>query len=468
MSSIALNEVMSMLPSAELEAAVKGFVEPIARRLPDERFRRNVGQAVVGILGSRSPVVCAMAQGSVEGSASLEGHGAPSPWAQAKRYYRLLDSDRFDHRAFYSGLYEIGQQILAEEGPDQVVIAIDPVNFEKPYAKKLDGVSVVRKSTPPDLTGEARLTSGYPAITATIVNTRVPVIAYADWFSYKTEDFYGEKHQILRALLASRTAFSGKKRRFIADSGLDDDAIFGWMDLFGETFVIRVKHTERIVEVPKAPLSGKEDWTRTPLEAVSRSVKFDASFRVAFSHAGKTRLASIQLGWASFRLPDTRQLLWLLVAREVSPTGEEIGRILLLTNVPIQDVADAQIVYGQWRLRSRIEHVYRFDQEQGVDVEDMRVRTLERMRRLFALVIVAVLVVFHLGETWPPQAILWLRRLGGKLGRSSDHDGPYVLLRGLAALIQTLGTLALLDHEPFPHDPFNSTKQPSPRSLSYG
>jgi len=31
----------------------------------------------------------------------------------------------------------------------------------------------------------------------------------------------------------------------------------------------------------------------------------------------------------------------------------------------------------------------RFDQEQGLDVEDMRVQTVDRMRRLFAVVLLA-------------------------------------------------------------------------------
>lgn len=33
------------------------------------------------------------------------------------------------------------------------------------------------------------------------------------------------------------------------------------------------------------------------------------------------------------------------------------------------------------RLRSRIEHGYRFDQEQGMDVEDLRVRTRARIHQ---------------------------------------------------------------------------------------
>ena len=57
-----------------------------------------------------------------------------------------------------------------------LVIAIDPVNFEKPYTKKLEGVSTLYKATPPALNGKARLRPGYPAITATLVNLPAPAL----------------------------------------------------------------------------------------------------------------------------------------------------------------------------------------------------------------------------------------------------------------------------------------------------
>lgn len=117
---------------------------------------------------------------------------------------------------------------------------------------------------------------------------------------------------------------------------------------------------------------------------------------------------------------------------------------------------EAQSVYSDWRLRSRIEHGYRFDQEQGLDVEDMRVQTVERMRRLFALVLVAAQFVFYLMEQWPPVAVQWLREVGGKLGLGIDRDGPYLLLRGLSAVWQTVATLTHLALHPFPHHAFLS------------
>jgi hypothetical protein len=53
------------------------------------------------------------------------------------------------HRTLLKGLYAIAQQQVAAQAPACLVVAIDPVNFEKPYTEKLEGVSTVQKSTPP-------------------------------------------------------------------------------------------------------------------------------------------------------------------------------------------------------------------------------------------------------------------------------------------------------------------------------
>ena len=100
----------------------------------------------------------------------------PSVWPTSKRAYRFLENERFNHRLLLKGLYGVAQTAVAEQRPAYLVVAVDPVNFEKPYTQHLEGVSIVHKSTPPDLNGEARLAHGYPAITATIVNLKQPAV----------------------------------------------------------------------------------------------------------------------------------------------------------------------------------------------------------------------------------------------------------------------------------------------------
>ena len=338
----------------------------------------------------------------------------------------------------------MAQQAVARYPRPCLVVAIDPVNFEKPYTADLEGLSTVLKSTPPGPKGEKRLTPGYPAITATIVNLPEPVIAYANWFSYKTADFSSENREIYRAIRITRALFPGTPLRFIGDSGLDDQKIFAQVARVDSQFIFRVKHEDRLVEVCNERLQRWEGPEH--LNELAASVPWTLRRQVAFHHAHKTRRVTVSLGWLPLRLPDTQQRLWALVAYD----PDYRRQIILLTNVPLTTPAIAEQVYTQWRCRPRIEHTYRFDQEQGLDVEDMRVQTVERMRRVFVLVLLAALFVYYSDHTWPQQAVFWLRRRGGKRGLSTDADGPYILLAGISAVLVTVATMRYARHHPFP------------------
>jgi hypothetical protein len=442
MLNIALTETLAKLPVTELQASLASYLEPMSRLIPDQRLRAVVRQGVQSILATETPVIAAMARGVARTEADC--------WAAAKRMYRFLENERFTHHQLFKGLYRMAQQTVAQEVPAYVVVAIDPVNFEKPYTHALEGVSTVYKSTPPALDGGKRLARGYPAITASVVNTRVPGVCYANWFSYQTADFISQPREIQRAIRTTRWVFPHTRIRFVMDSGGDDQKVFAWMNQPHCEFVIVASHLERLVEVYNERL---DRWETEHLQDLVETVPWRTSYQVAFHHAGQTRLAQIQAGWFLVRLPDTHQPLWVLVA--YNPLEKRTA--VLLTNVPLYTEADAIAVYGDWRLRGKIEHGYRFDQEQGLDVEDLRVHTLERMRRLFALVLAAAQFVFHLMQHWPRKAVSWLRKLGGKLGLNTDRDGPYIVLRGISAVLLTAATLSLVAITPFPHELFSAT-----------
>lgn len=432
MDTIPIAEVMKQLPIAEIEESLTNFLQPIMERLPDKRLGRVVPLSVQGILGSESPVILQMAQ-SISRS---EGE----TWAVAKRMYGLIWNKRYSHEEMSEGLYAISKSNIENGNPEYVVIAIDPVNFEKPYTEKLEGVSTVYKSTPPDLKGEARLATGYPSITAAVVNTPIPATTYANWFSY-TKDFRSENIEIQRAIEATNELLPAYRRRYVMDAGFDDQR---WFDaLSNDEFVIRVSHFERLVEVYNERL---DRWEREVLGDLVAVVPFSHQFSVRFTHARQERQTNMQIGWFRIRLPGQEQNLWIIVAYDPSKDRT----LALITNVPLCAIADVRSVYNDWRLRPRIEHGYRFDQEQGLDVEDMRVQTLERMKRLFVLVLAAAQFVFYLIDSWPESAVQWIRSLGGKLGLDNDLDGPYLVLRGLSALFQTVVTLSFLALHPFP------------------
>jgi hypothetical protein len=116
-----------------------------------------------------------------------------------------------------AGDIAVSQANVARDDLAYLVVAIDPVNFKNPYTEALAGVSTVYKSTPPVRQGRARLTRGYPCITATVGNTRIPTTAYAHWFSYTT-DFVNEDVEIQRAIDATNQRFACLPRRYVLDS----------------------------------------------------------------------------------------------------------------------------------------------------------------------------------------------------------------------------------------------------------
>jgi hypothetical protein len=436
MSSICERGLLANLPAEELMTSLEEFVTPVLAHLPEQRLRQVSLLAVRGILAAQSPVLTEMARG-----------GQPEDalnWPLAKRFYRFVANARFDHRTLLKGLYGIAQRAVARAPRPYLVVAIDPVNFEKPYTADLAGVSTVLKSTPPGPRGEKRLTPGYPAITATIVNLPEPVITYANWFSYRSADFISENREIYRAIRITRALLPGRCLCFVGDSGLDDQKIFAQVSQVASQFIFRVKHEDRLVEVYNELLQRWEGAEH--LNELAASVPWTLQLEVAFHHAHKTRRVTVSLGWLPLRLPDTQQRLWALVAYD----PDFRRQIMLLTNIPIDNAQVAEYVYTQWRCRPRIEQTYRFDQEQGLDVEDMRVQTVERMRRLFVLVLLAALFVYYIDQTWPHQAVVWLRHLGGKLGLSTDADGPYILLAGISAVLVAVATIRYARLHPFP------------------
>jgi hypothetical protein len=140
------------MPVEELSQAAQSYLEPLLSQVPDKRFRVVGVLMVLGILAGQSPLITQMARGVRDGSRYIT--------AMARRLYRFVWNGRLSYQMLQSGLYAIGQATVARSGARELVVAIDPVNFEKPYTHELEGVSTVYKSSPPDLRGQARLVGG--------------------------------------------------------------------------------------------------------------------------------------------------------------------------------------------------------------------------------------------------------------------------------------------------------------------
>ena len=79
---------------------------------------------IVEIVAGQSPMITQMARGVRDGSRYVT--------ALARRLYRFVWNTRFSQQTLQAGLYAIGQEVVAAYEPAELVVAIDPVNFEKP------------------------------------------------------------------------------------------------------------------------------------------------------------------------------------------------------------------------------------------------------------------------------------------------------------------------------------------------
>jgi hypothetical protein len=102
--TLPLSDILDQTPVEELEQSMHGFLEPLMQLLPDERLLRVVPKAVRGILAQETPVIAAMAQSTPRQESSC--------WAVAKRIYRFVHNERFNHHQLFKGLYRIPQRTV--------------------------------------------------------------------------------------------------------------------------------------------------------------------------------------------------------------------------------------------------------------------------------------------------------------------------------------------------------------------
>lgn len=155
------------------------------------------------------------------------------------------------------------------------------------------------KSTPPALDGEKRLTRGYPAITATIVNMAVSAITYANWFSY-TLDFVSQNWEIERAIRITHALFPQVPVRFVADSGLDDQKFYRLVMRLHQQCIFRAQHN-RCIEVYNERL---DRWEPERLFDLAASAHLSVALQTTFTHARKERQITVHLGWFKIRFAD--------------------------------------------------------------------------------------------------------------------------------------------------------------------
>lgn len=265
---------------------------------------------------------------------------------------------------------------------------------------------------------------------------------------------------------------AGKRYVEIGDRGSDVLEFIDYLEAEGKWYTLRSKHNRLIV---------RENGGKTKLHDLARQLPEGGrrSVNVPASEGRAARIATVAVSWACIQLLVPKQprgdvrgqplTTWVVCLREIDPpVGVQPLEWILLTNVPVNNFADASERIDWYHQRWIIEE-YHKGLKTGCQIEDLQFTTEMGLQPAIGLLSVVAVSLLQLrdvsrrpeADTLPATGIfskrlvallsVWryqqrrdltlhefcyaLARLGGHQNRKSDHQpGWLVLWRGWTKL----------------------------------
>ncbi|MGH2498434.1 MAG: IS4 family transposase [Ktedonobacteraceae bacterium] len=295
-----------------------------------------------------------------------------------------------------------------------------------------------------------------------------------------------ESGRCLLAPQAIQASFKPEQRVLtIADREADLYDLFAQPRPVGQELLIRAKHDRRLKTPPKAEAEHLWEHIRQTPAAVI------VAFEVPRSHEHQARRTTLAIHFATLTIapprPKKNHAVWKPIPLQVvlaeegdPPEGETAVSWLLLTTMPVSSGEEAVQVVLWYSLRWLIER-YHYVLKSGCRIEELQVETPQRLERALATYCIVAWRLLWLTyeareapeascevllqkDEWqalyatrhqtptPPEppptlheAVSWIARLGGFLGRKSDGEpGVKGIWRGLRRLHDIAATWRLL------------------------
>ena len=312
-------------------------------------------QMVYGILAGNKPHLSEIAR-SLKESITLK----KTIDRLSKNLHAFDGKDSVMHN--YLGL--VRQQVK----DDYAVIIIDNSDIAKPASRKLEALSEIRDGS----TGE--ITQGYLTIEAAVLSEKgkMPLPVYEKVFSAAEKGFISETHENLCCLQSLTENFSSGCVRTL-DRGFDANEYYRYFLKHGERFVIRAKKNRNVI------------YDGQTCNIMETALRYKGAYRMDFKDK-KGRTIQCKMSCIPVRLCEfpSREL----VLTVVYGFGEE--PMLLLSNLKMQEKKKlCHIITKVYLLRWRIEEYFRFKKQQ-FELEDLRVMSLQSIRNLNLLAMLAV------------------------------------------------------------------------------
>jgi Transposase DDE domain len=395
-----------------ISSNLHSFLKKIGKNLslPDKKFLRD---GFVGLLRAGQPIVCQMAR--------------HLPNQRTKFISRLdrLDQHLLKNSDFDNNVKEALPKVWLLYFQDDTPIILDLSDLAKPLAKKMDYLATVRDGSTGKLVNGYWLLELYASL-----SRKNPVPILLEPFSHEEPYSPGQNPVVLKAV-HKIFELTGNRGVLVVDRGFDAGVMFeDWLDnkyrfvarLVGKRYLLRFS-----VDFEQ---SNNGQWIPIQARQLAEQTPTPHHFYKLINRKGKSAFRITQIGWVKVRLPGREQNLTLVVSRLAGCQTP----LMLLTNLPVENLKDAKRVLCYYVRRWECEEGIRFLKSR-VNLEKIRTFRWCAIRRL---VLLAVLVMIYLG--WIVEAH---PNIGDRLVRLSQPlpDKPdflmYRLLTGLTEAINT-------------------------------
>jgi len=356
-----------------ISSNLHNFLKKIGNNLsvPDKKFLRD---SLIGLIRCGKPIVCQMAR-----------HLPNQRTKFLSRLDRLeahlvTDSD-FDNK-IEAALPQVWLGFVQDDTP----IILDLSDIAKPLAKKMDYLATVRDGSTGELVNGYWLVELYASL-----SRKNPVPVLLEPFSHE-EPYSAGQNPVVLAAVHKIFKLTDKRGVLVVDRGFDRWVMFkDWLDN-KYRFVARLvgnRHLLRFYSGSPVESSRTGQWLPIRADWLADQTPTPHRFHKLVKRHGKPALRITQIGWVKVRLPSRDEDLTLVVSRLAGVDKP----MMLLTNLPVENLKDAKRVLRFYIRRWECEEAIRFLKSQ-VNLEKIRTFRWSAIRRL---VLLAVLVMIYLG-----------------------------------------------------------------------
>jgi hypothetical protein len=383
------------------------FLKKIGNSLsvPDKKFLRD---GFIGLIRCGKPIVCQMAR-------HLPNQRTKFLSRLDRLEAHLVKDNDFDNK-LKAELPEFWLPCMQDDTP----IVLDLSDMAKPFAKKMDYLATVRDGSTGELVNGYWLLEMYASLSR---HNPVPILL--EPFSHEEPYSPGQNPVVLNAV-HKIFELTGGRGVLVIDRGLDSGIMFeDWLDN-KYRFVARLVGNRHLLRF----YSDSGQWLPLRADQLAEQTPTAHRFHKLVKRHGKPSLRITQIGWVKVRLPGREEDLTLVVSRLAGVDKP----MMLLTNLPIENLKDAKRVLRFYIRRWECEEAIRFLKSQ-VNLEKIRTFSWSAIRRL---VLLAVLVMIYLG--WLVEAHPNICDRLVCLSQPLPDNPDFLLYRLLGGLTEAINT----------------------------